>query len=31
MGEYACIFYETVDGKSPAEEFLESLDHCCPN
>jgi len=26
MGEYSCIFYETVDGKSPVEEFIESLD-----
>jgi len=26
MGEYTCIFYETIDEKSPAEEFIESLD-----
>ena len=26
MGEYTCIFYETADGKSPVEEFIESLD-----
>ncbi len=26
MEEYTCIFYETTDGKSPVEEFIESLD-----
>lgn len=26
MGDYTCIFYETVDRKSPVEEFIESLD-----
>lgn len=26
MSEYACIFYETADGKSPVREFIESLD-----
>ncbi len=26
MQEYTCIFYETVNGKAPAEEFIESLD-----
>jgi len=26
VGEYVCIFYETVEGKSPVEEFIESLD-----
>ena len=26
MGDYTCIFYETQDGKSPVEEFIESLD-----
>ncbi len=26
MQEYTCVFYETVDGKSPIEEFIESLD-----
>lgn len=26
MREYTCIFYETADGKSPVEEFIESLD-----
>ena len=26
MGDYTCIFYETRDGKSPVEEFIESLD-----
>lgn len=25
MQEYACIFYETTDGRRPAEEFIESL------
>ncbi len=27
MQEYICIFYETVDGRRPVEEFVESLDH----
>ena len=26
MQEYTCIFYETADGRKPAEEFIESLD-----
>ena len=26
MQEYTCIFYETADGRRPAEEFIESLD-----
>ncbi len=26
MQEYTCIFYETVDGRRPVEEFIESLD-----
>ena len=26
MQEYTCIFYETVDGRKPAEEFIEALD-----
>lgn len=26
MGEYTCIFFETADGESPVEEFIESLD-----
>jgi phage-related protein len=26
VGEYSCIFYESADGKSPVEEFIESLD-----
>ena len=26
MGEYSCIFYESADGKSPVEDFIESLD-----
>ena len=26
MQEYICIFYETVDGRKPVEEFIESLD-----
>lgn len=26
MGEYTCIFYETIEGRSPVEEFIESLD-----
>jgi phage-related protein len=26
MGEYTCIFYESITGKSPVEEFIESLD-----
>ncbi len=27
MQEYACIFYETTDGRKPVEEFIESLEH----
>ncbi|MBU4251602.1 MAG: hypothetical protein KKC39_04425 [Candidatus Omnitrophica bacterium] len=26
MQEYACIFYETADGRRPVEKFIESLD-----
>ncbi len=26
MQEYTCIFYESADGRKPAEEFIESLD-----
>ncbi len=26
MGKYTCIFYKTIAGKSPVEEFIESLD-----
>mgnify|MGYP000184528652 CR=1 FL=1 len=26
MGKYPCIFYETADGKSPVEGFMDSLD-----
>ena len=26
MGEYSCIFYETREGKSPVEAFIDSLD-----
>lgn len=26
MEEYSCIFYETREGKSTVEEFIESLD-----
>lgn len=26
MGEYSCIFYETIEGRSPVEAFIESLD-----
>ena len=26
MQEYTCIFYETTNGRKPAEEFIESLD-----
>jgi len=26
MEEYTCIFYKTIAGKSPVEEFIESLD-----
>lgn len=26
MQEYTCIFYETVDRRKPAEEFIDSLD-----
>jgi len=26
MGKYTCIFYKTITGKSPVEEFIESLD-----
>lgn len=26
MGKYICIFYETIKGKSPAEDFITSLD-----
>ncbi len=26
MGKHTCVFYETADGKSPAEDFIDSLD-----
>ncbi len=26
MGNYICIFYKTTNGKSPVEDFIESLD-----
>lgn len=26
MQDYTCIFYESADGRKPAEEFVESLD-----
>ena len=26
MGNYTCIFYETAEGKSPAENFIDSSD-----
>ena len=26
MGDYTCIFYESAEGRSPVEEFIESLD-----
>ena len=27
MERYTCSFYETTDGKSPVEDFIESLDN----
>ncbi len=26
MGKYTCVYYETRDGKSPVEDFIDSLD-----